>query len=195
MGMGPSPDGAAVLMCHRLDTRRNRLETSGPAAGASRSGCWRWDRGIFGTPGTLRPAQRDPKGRRGSETGLGVSWGDLTHSPGSASSQLGSRSLGALALSSLRSARHRREQQGLGILTLNYLQICKEHGTSGPFHLRFLPTQPSRVQLRLEAAVLSVELKFGEMRGSHWLSLGPRAEDTETKKSPLLGTPGKWDSI
>lgn len=80
------------------------------------------------------------------------------HPPG------GALLFGEFALLSLRSARPRREQQDVGTVTLNHLHTCKEHGTSWLFHPRVLPVQPSRVQPGLEAAVLSVELKFGETR-------------------------------
>lgn len=57
---GPAPSGATVHMCHRLDTRGNRLETSGPAARASSS----VDRGtgrylvLLGLPSRLSGTQR-----------------------------------------------------------------------------------------------------------------------------------------
>lgn len=46
----------------------------------------------------------------------------------------------------------RREHQGLGIVTSNYLHTCKEHGTSGLFHL-LVPANPA-----LQPAVCGAEI-------------------------------------
>lgn len=154
-GWGQAPSGATVHMCHRLDTRRTDWKPPMEPP-------WRY-LGFLGLSSRLSGTQR------------GSDRSSREHSPQPRQRILpaGLPLFGALL--SLRTARHRREHQGLGIVALNCLHTCKEYGISGLFHLRFLPTQPSRM--------LSVELKFRETRRRNWLSLAPTAEDTETKKT------------
>lgn len=154
-GWGQTPSGATVHMCHRLDTRRTDWKPPMEPP-------WRY-LGFLGLSSRLSGTQR------------GSDRSSREHSPQPRQRILpaGLPLFGALL--SLRTARHRREHQGLGIVALNCLHTCKEYGISGLFHLRFLPTQPSRM--------LSVELKFRETRRRNWLSLALTAEDTETKKT------------
>jgi len=86
-------------MCHPLDTRRKRLETTRSLGRNLPVICWWWERQTFGTPGTLLLAQRDPKGLRDGTPDEGCCGVIYPRHPTAlpalgASSQPGSRSSG-----------------------------------------------------------------------------------------------------